>query len=861
MKEYVSETGGRYTYTDDILNLQELALSMTSIFSACSNFIISGCEVSGVDISSGYVWINGKVRFFEGCKNVVLPYYIYEKNTSDSVTYANEINKRGRDNYLCVGSSTKPTLPDEISKVVPQFIEVGADYSPRLIDKFFGKYALLLETPFSKQTVKKDLVLTGDLSVEKNIESKTAISVVNPKNGYSLKNITKANGSGSVGLYLNGLLINEVVINTDGSFNFVKQDKIIAKISDGNVEFPIISSTSVKAGSILVSGNSIINLSDNTDNGSVEINASGFENGATKYRNFNVYNGKQKSSPLFQVIGKTAETIVNGTFKIKAPGTGITLTNTNHLKSDPLLTNAIAWTDSANESIGILGYDTDSSFDFSLKNLIGNLILSPKEYINIIGDLKINGTSISSSYVSSTNFTEALKKKVNVVSGKQLSTEDFTTEHKQKLDKITSGSLNGDKDGYVSVSDVKEALKLKLTTSSNLSDLPNKESARANLNVYSKTETDKSYLKISNKLLELVSLTADEINGLTAEQAALLKAQKQEAVRNNINAEKKGTGLLMLEKSKNLSDLENKETARKNISVYSAKEVDDLLSKKLGTDAAYDGVNFTEEMRNKLNNIKGGNFAYVDSEGVSHAQTEGFVSTSQVLKELNKKANTLLNGYNDSQKATIASNIGVYSISGADKKFAALPSSFQDYITYLIQQGKSEAEAKKILRDKLDCPSKNDVSSNYIKKDGKLSDLSLPNADAKKLACNAIGAAYANDYQTKINDTGWLQMENSGNSTDTRSLFVRQIGNVVCIQGTINTAKRDGDNNGGVIAILPNKIGAPKYGLKNSLCDFNDDHKYNRGATFVIPGNSRKILIYESGWYNINTEINFTYMV
>lgn len=32
MKEYVAETGGRYTYADDILNLQELALSMTSIF-------------------------------------------------------------------------------------------------------------------------------------------------------------------------------------------------------------------------------------------------------------------------------------------------------------------------------------------------------------------------------------------------------------------------------------------------------------------------------------------------------------------------------------------------------------------------------------------------------------------------------------------------------------------------------------------------------------------------------------------------------------------------------------------------------------------------------------------------------------
>ena len=42
MKEYVAETGGRYTYSDDILNLQELTLSLSAIFDGCSDFIISG---------------------------------------------------------------------------------------------------------------------------------------------------------------------------------------------------------------------------------------------------------------------------------------------------------------------------------------------------------------------------------------------------------------------------------------------------------------------------------------------------------------------------------------------------------------------------------------------------------------------------------------------------------------------------------------------------------------------------------------------------------------------------------------------------------------------------------------------------
>ena len=110
MKEYVAEAGGRYTYVDDILNLQELTLSMTSIFTDCANFIISGCEVvSDNEITSGYVWINKKIRYFEGSKGIKFPYYLVEKNTVDSVMYAKEAVKRGRNNYLCVGSQTKPT--------------------------------------------------------------------------------------------------------------------------------------------------------------------------------------------------------------------------------------------------------------------------------------------------------------------------------------------------------------------------------------------------------------------------------------------------------------------------------------------------------------------------------------------------------------------------------------------------------------------------------------------------------------------------------------------------------------------------------------------------------------------------------
>lgn len=860
MKEYIAETGGRYTYSDDILNLQELALSMTSIFDACSNFIISGCEVSGSEISPGYVWLNGKVRFFTGCKDASYPYFIFEKNSIDTVTYANDINKKGRCNYLCIGGTSIPETQDPVTEMVPQYLEITTSYSPRFIDRFIGKYAVLLDSPFAKQTVKKDIVFAGQITGEKEIETKTAISVFNVANGYSLKNIVKANGNASIGAYLNGLLINEITINTDGSFSFFKQNKEIATINDSGIKYTHAISTTAQTGSILIYDSHIINSEDNTDDGSVNVNAAGLKQGTTKYRNFNVFDGKNSSVPIFQVIGKTSAVLVNGLLSIKNTGKGIDLINPGFSKTNVQLTNLITWKDSASEILGFIGYNTQNTFDFTIKNNLGNVIIHPKQSLNVIGDLAVNGTSIGSIYVTQTDFTAELKKKVSAVSGKQLSTEDFTTEYKNKLSSISQGSVGSTGEGFVTARDVTEALARKLTIQSNLSDLADKKTARANLEIYSKSESNDLYLKKASFLLELVTLTADEVNGLTTEQIAAKKEQKQAAVRNNIDAEKKGAADSRLTKTSNLSDLPDKTQARKNISVYSVQEVDNLLDGKLSNSAQYTGSVFTTEHKTKLEAIKTGNFAGVNSEGKSVAQVEGYVMTSAIVKEMEKKANFLMDGYNDNQKNTIATHLGIYTKVGADSKFASIDSLFQDYITYLVKQGKTTQDAQKTLRDKMNTPSKEDVSNTYLRKDGKLSDLSLVNADAKKTACRALGAAYADDYQTKLLDTGWLQMSNSGSGTDTRRLFIRQIGNIVCIQGIINTGKRDGTHWGGTVAIIPNQIPPPKHGVYTMACNWNDDAKYNRGVSFKIQGNSRNILLYESGYLNVEVEMNFTYM-
>lgn len=860
MKEYVAETGGRYTYSDDVLNLQELALSLSSLFGECSNFIINGCEADGGEITAGYVWLNGKVRRFEGCRDAVMPYYIYEVNRHETVTYANDVNKRGRTCHLCGGAASVPDVNDPVTGKLPSFIKFTEGYAPRLTDQFFGRYAVLLDTPFSKQTVKKDLVVTGALTGQKEISSKTALSVAG-ENGYTLKGIVHADGNASTGVYLNGLLLDEIVFCTDGSVCFMKGGKELAKISSEGIFSTTYTGNTANIGSIAIRGNHLYNGTDATDEGAVKVNYYGNGDSNTKFRNFAVYNGKQEDIPLFEVIGKNSASRVNGLLSVRSAGRGIGLENTAYAKGDTKLVNLLSWRDSDGEAVGYAGFDSAENFNLTLKNHLGDIVLLPLGSVNIVGTLKINGTAIGDTYVTGKAFTDALAKKVDAVKGKQLSTEDFTTAYRKKLENISSSGLGSGGEGFVTASEVSEALKMKLSADMNLRDVMDKGAARQNLDVYSKADAGNVFLKISGKLLELVTLSADEINGLTTEEAAALKAQKQTAVRENIGAEAKGTGALKLAKASNLSDVGDKGTARRNLGVYSTEEIDDMLAGKLGTDSAYGGITFTAAMRDKLDGIARGNFAYTDADGKSHAQAEGYVKTSDVVKELKKKANLLLDGYSTDQKTTIAANLGIYTKSVADGRFAVVENLFQDYITFLVKSGKTTAQAQQALRDKLNVLSKDEVVKDYVRRDSKLSDLSLGSTEARRQACQTLGAAFATDYQPLLKDTGWLQMSNSGSATDSRRLFVRQIGNVVSIQGVINTARRDGSNMGGSVAVIPNTVSPPKYSVRSCAANWNDDTKYNRGTTFVINGNSRSIQLYESGMYNVDVELNFTYFV
>lgn len=571
---------------------------------------------------------------------------------------------------------------------MPQFIEVTADYAPRLVDQFFGRYALMTDSPFTRQTVRKDLLLTGTVTVEKGIESKHSL-LVSPTGskkilrGYfseaSIARLEAGTNAAPVAAVVFDLLKGSVIIESKGI--------VAASFTERLCTLSDLRSDTVRAGSLYLTGNQLKNIAERSDKGTVRINYDGYEGGTAYFRNFEVYDGKRCALPLLQVCGADKRVAVHAVLAVDS-ACGITLSDADHTLTDAAFGGAIRWCDQSGVEAAVVGYTAERHPHFSIVNTAGGILLVPKNFVDVQGDLQVNGISIAKTYATQRALTEGLNRKVDAVEGKGLSTQDFTQELYDKLNAIADGSFAGE-------------------------DTP---------------------------------------------------------------------------------------------------------------------------------------------------QSEGYVTSTQVAAELRKKADRLLDGLDEGERQTAAGNLGVHSKKDADSRFGRLAELFQDYIAYLVGLGKSTAAAQQILRDKLAAAGSKELVTNYMRKDGKLSDLILPDDNARKSACKTLGAAYAADYQPKLLDTGWLQMSNSGSGTDTSKLFVRQIGSIVCIQGRINTARRDGSNEGGIIAVIPNKVEPPKYGLRTTMAHWNDDHKYNRGSSFTIDAGSRYVRIYERGMYNTEINIHFSYM-
>lgn len=144
MNEFRTQEGGRFVYTDDIANLQDLALAFSAVFDDCDNFVISGCQVSNGKILEGYVYINGKIRRVAETTVSSFPQYIYESNSIEMVNYEVGGSKVGRHCYRAAIASSVPTAADPLTGVQPQSIKVTELGALTIKEALFGRYSLLL---------------------------------------------------------------------------------------------------------------------------------------------------------------------------------------------------------------------------------------------------------------------------------------------------------------------------------------------------------------------------------------------------------------------------------------------------------------------------------------------------------------------------------------------------------------------------------------------------------------------------------------------------------------------------------------------------------------------------------------------
>lgn len=403
MKEFSAQQGGRYTYIDDIVNLQDLSLAFSSIFSGCGNFIVSGCTVEGSVVSSGFVYINDKLRYFSGAVVSKFPTNIYELNSVDTITYADSKDKIGRKIYSCAIGESVPTANDIITGAVPGFISIDANGKAyRLNDAFFGKYALLINSPYPSQTVQGKVSYESLISFLNGININGGITL--QRGDVKLSASYDDAGLLSISNIADGHSAFKITIGKDGECSVYFGDKKTFSISSASIiTFDSLKTSTVEAGSLKINAQNLYNNTSASDDGSLDINVSGY-NGSTQYfRNTNIGDGK--GNIILSVNGKNKKALLNGCIDISFDKEGLSFVNPASAKEDVSISLFTSYKDKNSAIIGQLGY-LGADKNFTIKNSIGNIVIPNDVYINA---LYIGGKDISSIYVNQTSYNKTLK--------------------------------------------------------------------------------------------------------------------------------------------------------------------------------------------------------------------------------------------------------------------------------------------------------------------------------------------------------------------------------------------------------------------------------------------------------------------
>lgn len=432
MKEFSAQTGGRYTYVDDIVNLQELALAFASIFDGCDNFIVNGCEISGNSVTAGYVYINGKLRYFPGVSGITSwPQFIYENNQTESVAYASGSDKVGRNIYGCSLAKTVPTIQDPLTGEIPAFIKLEVGGGTRMKDALFGKYSLLLQAATGSQTVNGNVHFSNDVNVSGILTTKDRVTISKGSSMgqmyYEGTNLIVQSRIGNGNIY-------KLVISNDNGFQFFVGDTLIFTINEkGYVSsFPILSKEGV-LGNITLKSNYLYNSEVSSDSGDLYINTVGYKGEKMYYRNSYIGNGK--GSVILSILGKNNSVNISGTLSITSSDNYSLIMKSSMLKSNKALRKTIVWQDSNAEPIGHVGYNSTENNVLEIKNNLANIEILGLQAVNIGPAIMEGGELLSEKYVSTTTFNSKINTKVD--KGDVYTKKDINDNYAKKSNGLT----------------------------------------------------------------------------------------------------------------------------------------------------------------------------------------------------------------------------------------------------------------------------------------------------------------------------------------------------------------------------------------------------------------------------------------
>ena len=389
MKEFVAQTGGRYTYIDDILNLQELALAMTHLFDGCDDFVLSGCKVSGTSLSSGFVYINGKIRYFEGTESTTFPVYLYEKNSIENVSYADSVSKEGCKIYGCGIATEVPTALDTITGKAPAYITITREGNTRRVsDAFFARYAVTLNDALKNQTINKNLVVNGDIQAKSTKISESYVV----ESGNKIAYIKYNNDALEISTTDNNETLNKIAIKPDGTMEFYNKDTLLLILNKDNIRTSVpFKSSDTQSGNITVKGNDVYDSGVATDSGSIKVNMLGASGGNAYFRNFIVGDGK--NNVLLKLDGKNKTGWLYTSLNIATnKPEAFTLQHSTLAKNDNAAKMALSWTDKNKELVAHIGFTKDTDRQFHIRSVVGGIALDNDTYVT--GKLVVNGINI-----------------------------------------------------------------------------------------------------------------------------------------------------------------------------------------------------------------------------------------------------------------------------------------------------------------------------------------------------------------------------------------------------------------------------------------------------------------------------------